>query len=385
MGNSCFMSTGLQCLAHLEPLVAHFLSDRYEEELRPDNSKGTGGRLARSFASLLREIWTRPEQRVHAPAEIHRSLRARAPHLFVDREQQDVQEFLGCMLDGLHEDLNIAKGGRGSPAAVPQRLEEEDAEEYAAACAWVRYLSRDKSCMVDLFQGQLRSCLTCLECNYSSKQFDPFMYMSVPVSHQMRTLGDAIDAFLASETLTGNEQWYCECCKKKVDAQKKIDLWKLPQILVLYLKRFEFTGSRCSKVDVPIDAELSGLDFSPYVSSRQRQEPVFDLRCVANHSGSYGFGHYTASCKDPRDGQWYLYNDERVERLDKSRVISRTAYVLFLKRRGSEGGLAQRQTISDPASWPHVCPSGFPAKAHSRTPAHAALARRPADAQGQAH
>ena len=33
MGNTCFLNTGLQCLAHLEPLVAFFLTGKFKGEL----------------------------------------------------------------------------------------------------------------------------------------------------------------------------------------------------------------------------------------------------------------------------------------------------------------------------------------------------------------
>lgn len=270
------------------------------------------------------------------------------------------------MIDGLHEDLNLAAGLTPISAPVPgfahSDVQSDDEQEHEAACAWRQYLSRDKGCMVDLFQGQLRSCLTCLECNFRSSRFDPFLYMSVQVTRQMRTLEDAITAFLEGETLSGSEQWYCERCKKKVDATKKIDLWKLPQILVLHLKRFEHSLqlSRSSKIDVRIITELKGLDFSPYVSSRQRSPPVYDICSVAHHSGSVGFGHYTASCRDPRDGSWHAFDDESVEPVVSSEdVVGRTAYVLFLVRRSESLGSATgseplRQTISDPRTWPHL-------------------------------
>lgn len=39
----------------------------------------------------------------------------------------------------------------------------------AAALAWMRYLERSKSFLVDLMQGQLRSCLCCLRCGHRSR------------------------------------------------------------------------------------------------------------------------------------------------------------------------------------------------------------------------
>lgn len=352
------MNTGLQCLCHLEPLISYFLQNKHEEEIAEGKSRGTNGRIARCFASLMQQLWLK-EQRVHPPSEMHRALKSTAPHLFQGYQQQDVQEFLAYMIDGLHEDLNLALPRqemrlRPEPSIEElQKLEEENGEEYVAAAAWREYLERDKSCMVDLFQGQLRSRLTCLECQFLSKRFDPFLYMSVPVSRNMKTLEDAISAFLEGETLSGDEKWRCDKCNKRVDAKKQIDIWKVPQILVLHLKRFEFSAQRCSKIDAHLTSPLNDLDFSRFVSSEQRHPPVFDTCCVAHHSGSYGFGHYTASCKDPRDGRWYNFSDEKVEPVSEDRVFTNSAYVIFLVRKGCEG-LMSRQTLSDPSSWPHA-------------------------------
>lgn len=91
--------------------------------------------------------------------------------------QQDSQEFVAFLLDGLHEDLNqITK---------KPYIEEKDAngrpDEIVAKEAWDNHLQRNKSIIVDLFQGQLKSTVTCNVCNKVSIKFDPFMYLSVPI------------------------------------------------------------------------------------------------------------------------------------------------------------------------------------------------------------
>lgn len=37
-----------------------------------------------------------------------------------------------------------------------------------------------------------------------------------------------------------------------MDAIKKIDLWKLPTILLIHLKRFKFTQEGIKKIETPI-------------------------------------------------------------------------------------------------------------------------------------
>lgn len=40
------------------------------------------------------------------------------------------------------------------------------------------------------------------------------------------------------EVLSQENTWYCSKCKRHVQAKKKFDLWKLPEILILHIKRF---------------------------------------------------------------------------------------------------------------------------------------------------
>ena len=52
------------------------------------------------------------------------------------------------------------------------------------------------------------------------------------------TLSQCLDLYTAEEQLGANDAWYCPTCKKPQQAMKKIDIWSLPSILVISLKRF---------------------------------------------------------------------------------------------------------------------------------------------------
>jgi len=245
--------------------------------------------------------------------------------------------------------------------------------------AWLRHLERNMSFMVDLMQGQLRSTLECLQCGHSSRRFDPFLYLSLPVTGRMTQVLDALTKFLEEEMLVKDEQWHCDKCNQKVDAMKKIDLWKLPPVLVLHLKRFEFCSctGEFKKIDTLLSAPLT-LDLTPFCSSVQKEGARFEVACVANHFGGVGMGHYTATCRVPSpksrivengtrsvvdgaaDCEWYHFDDELVDPLmDSSAVIGPQAYVIFLVRGGEKGGgparscILPRQTVSAPEFWPH--------------------------------
>lgn len=43
---------------------------------------------------------------------------------------------------------------------------------------------------------------------------------------------------MTPEELTGDNQWFCEACGVKVDAQKGMALQSLPEVLTIQLKRY---------------------------------------------------------------------------------------------------------------------------------------------------
>ncbi|CAK9117856.1 unnamed protein product [Durusdinium trenchii] len=360
-----------QCLSHIEPFAAFFLSGRYAGEVNEANPMGSKGQLAETFAELQKVLW-QSERPAQNPGEIKRRLAKIAPHLFQGYEQQDVQEFLAFCLDGLHEDLSRISEAPPARTEAEEQADERScigkSEEFAAALAWMRYLERSKSFLVDLMQGQLRSCLCCMQCGHRSRKFEPFMYLSLPVTQEMSTVSDAMREYTKEEVLSGNEQWFCEKCKAKVDTKKKIDLWQLPPVLVIHLKRFEFDvrSGYFRKINTPLACDLT-IDLSGFCSSTQRQGALYSVACVANHSGAYGMGHYTATCRV--GDQWYKFNDERVSRQPPDEpVVGNSAYVLFLVRRSLEDGyysaghnspLLKQQTMNMPELWPHQLSQDF--------------------------
>ncbi len=57
LGNTCFMNSSLQCLAHAVPLLRFFLTGQYATDLNRTNPLGMKGELAQSFAGLSRDLW----------------------------------------------------------------------------------------------------------------------------------------------------------------------------------------------------------------------------------------------------------------------------------------------------------------------------------------
>jgi ubiquitin C-terminal hydrolase len=195
LGNTCFMNSTLQCLAHTDPLRKYFLSGEYEKELNKHNTLGTGGELASQFASLLAEMWgvqlkrrnvlgnagstySSPDSAVY-PRNFKHTLGKHAEQ-FVGYDQHDSQELATYLLDALHEDTNRVTQ---KPYIEKPEQGEDETDEIAAEKAWNLHLQREDSRVLDSFMGQVKSRVQCCEatCSRVSTTFDPFMFLSVPV------------------------------------------------------------------------------------------------------------------------------------------------------------------------------------------------------------
>ena len=126
------------------------------------------------------------------------------------------------------------------------------------------------------------------------------------------TLNDCLDEFRKTETLSENDAWYCGRCREHRLANKTFELWKVPDVLVIHLKRFSQQGRLRDKLDIHVEFPIEGLDLSSRVAvCEQNKTLIYDLFAVDNHYGGLGGGHYTASAKNFIDGNWYEYNGKQ--------------------------------------------------------------------------
>jgi hypothetical protein len=177
------------------------------------------------------------------------------------------------------------------------------------------------------------------------------------------TLEACLDEYTKEDTLE-EETWRCSRCKALRRASTKTKLWKLPDILVIHIKRFQSAGRWRDKVRTRVSFPLEGLRMSRWLYKGEGDGPssggeagddeVYDLYGVINHVGCMSGGHYTAACRSRslnRDGSheglqpcapgvwkvaptWLHFDDEYVEMAHPDDVVAgNSAYVLFYSRR----------------------------------------------------
>ncbi|XP_069499390.1 ubiquitin carboxyl-terminal hydrolase 19 isoform X2 [Ambystoma mexicanum] len=171
------------------------------------------------------------------------------------------------------------------------------------------------------------------------------------------TLEQCLNLFTKPEVLAPEEAWYCPTCKQHREASKQLMLWRLPNVLIIQLKRFSFRSFIWrDKINDMVDFPVRNLDLSKFCIGQKEdhQLPIYDLYAVINHYGGMIGGHYTAYARLPNDKNsqrsdvgWRLFDDSTVTTVEESQVVTRYAYVLFYRRRNSPVERPRRDHVSE--------------------------------------
>lgn len=160
-------------------------------------------------------------------------------------------------------------------------------------------------------------------------KFNTFKKLETPSS--CLSIYNCLQAFTQTETLEKSDSWLCPKCKTKVKAEKKIQLYILPEVLIIHLKRFRVNKQFREKVNSRIKFPHKDLNLNQFIHS-----PIpatFDLFAVCNHHGSISGGHYTANVFSLREERWFECNDSVISESD---LISESAsYVLFYRAKSN--------------------------------------------------
>ncbi|TDH70966.1 hypothetical protein CCR75_004230 [Bremia lactucae] len=195
-----------------------------------------------------------------------------------------------------------------------------------------------------------------LEANHSNKTSDGIEAAIDDETSSMYAvpLAKCMDALMREEAISLEDHWICEHCGVPREGTRLSAIWRLPDLVMVQLKRFEYLDNEHKhKVRALVDFPIQGLNFSKWMGHQDSHSQVYDLYAVANHVGGLAQGHYTAYCRYDRDFPessalfrandenldvqchelWFRFDDDKVSEIAVGDVVTDAAYVLFYKRR----------------------------------------------------
>jgi ubiquitin carboxyl-terminal hydrolase 4/11/15 len=127
-----------------------------------------------------------------------------------------------------------------------------------------------------------------------------------------------------------------------------MDLWRVPDLLMIELKRFENNLYATTKIEAEVTYP-DELDLHERVLGPQNGEPLkYRLYAVSEHFGSLVGGHYRAHAivRGGDDEHWYSFDDSTCAMVNAAEAHNKAAYVLFYERIAE--GTPRRQLLEPP-------------------------------------
>lgn len=246
--------------------------------------------------------------------------------LFDSTAHQDAHELLNFVLNRIGEDIvdEAKSDGRMNDLSVGEQNLVHNVEP------------NGKTMVHRLFEGILTNETRCLTCESVTSRDESFLDLSLDIERNTSVTA-CLRQFSASEMLYARNKFFCDTCSGLQEAEKRMKIKKLPNVLALHLKRFKYEESvqRFVKLGYRV---VFPMQLRLFNTSDDAEDPdkLYELYGIIVHIGiGPHHGHYVAIIKV--DKRWFVFDDETISVIDES-DISRyfgdtpgagSAYVLF--------------------------------------------------------
>jgi len=327
LGNTCFLNSCMQVLSHTYELNDFLNQETYKKKLK----KNYESILLLEWDELRKLLWS--ENCIISPSKfvgtVQKLARIKDRNLFTGFSQNDLPEFLLFVVDCFHNALS-----REVNMTIQGKIENERDKTAVLCLERIKQMySNDYSEIWNIFYGIQVSNLTSVESGNSiSLTPEPYFMLNLPIPENNKepSLIDCFNLYVEGETMDGDNGRINELTGEKEAVQKNLSFWSFPSILVIDIKRFNASNR---KNQVLVTFPLEELNLSEYVIGYNKDNYVYDLYGVCNHSGSVQGGHYTSFVKNA-NGKWYHFNDTSVSEVGvPSQIISPKAYCFFYRKR----------------------------------------------------
>lgn len=252
--------------------------------------------------------------------------------------QQDTQEFLGFLLEELHEECAQAMrsdSSVNSGISTPTERSSSIAESTDQDPGWMEVGHKQKpavtrssgviakeSPVTKIFGGKLRSEWK-VPGNKNSVTLEPYQPLQLDIgSPQVNNIIDALKGLTRPESMQGD---FNSSRGSRVTATKQVFIETLPPVLILHLKRFQYdhttkrTEKIWKKVGYPLDLVMPREVFPPSVRNKLTVHgglPKYQLMGVIYHHGKNASGgHYTVDVRRQDGKEWIRLDDTLIRRV----------------------------------------------------------------------
>jgi ubiquitin C-terminal hydrolase len=337
---------------HVSPLIDYFFNvypKQCQEIKQINKSVETEGKISGAFYGLLKAIDAKGIQRkkliislgsnnylqnkgsfINAVSpEIFQRTVGTYNHLFKNLEANDSKDLILYLLQIMHQELNYYTL-RKPFTGYPNQTDKDNTYQTFVTS----YDLTNRSIISDLFYGTSENTTHCKTCNRIIYNFQKFEFLSFGMykyNQKEFNLYNGFEDYSKEDVLQGDNQYYCNNCRKLCDADIRTQIY-IPQRNLLINLDF---GK--NKIYMPKTINYDEqIDITRFISNQDEKikGARYQILGVCSHYGDSGsYGHYIAYCRNKKNKTWYKFNDSMVSTCTKEEIkYGGNPYLLLYER-----------------------------------------------------
>ena len=342
LGATCYLNSILQCIVNIPAIKSLAFKDKVKD--KDDDI------VCKNFDSWVLAHYSKESTRTEHGQALLNFIRSFIQYYETfGSGMQDQHEYLMLLFKIIHDSRNTKClfTIQGKVTNAFQELQARALDNLRQDGMWISTDSlRDPaghleskrgyySVIFDSFTGQfhLKTQCTNPDCNYISHVFEIFRSWEIDISDS-KNLNECISKAVAPIKLEESEVYECDKCKIKTRCLRQMQLWRLPKVLIITLKRFQsrYENGLCvisksnEHISIPYELDLKEcMSFTENAGGKTS----YELKSIAHHIGSDKGGHcfsFVKSCDD----RWFCIDDENIKTINADQPMGgSTPYLLF--------------------------------------------------------
>ena len=329
VGATCYMNATLQCLAHVKNLTNYLLKPEKIQKIQKNILRN---KLTSAYLNVLINLWQNVNIVHYAPNYFKQVISEMNP-LFKGIQANDSKDLILFLLETMHNELNksINPNFKQNNELVNQFDFNESLKSFRKF-----FMNNYRSVISNLFYGLFNSIMICKKCKIITHNIQCYNILIFPLEEVRKykkkaqnvvNIEECFEYYQKQETMTGQNQIYCNNCKSMSDSINYSQLIASPYNLIINLNR-----GKGLQFNIKINFE-EYLDINNFLHLKDKKDiPTFyELIGIVTHFGPSSMsGHFIAFCKSFVDGKWYKYNDAIVSTSSFNEVKNTgVPYILF--------------------------------------------------------
>lgn len=310
LGNTCYLNSTLQIMSHI-PELNNYLNKYNPEKYNNIIDK----HLVIEWIELYNLMWSKdciisPKRFLFFLREL--SLKKNA--LFSGNDQNDAVEYFYFVIDCFHNSLNNTDNLKLTKTKYKNINE-----------AISLYEKTNSSIIHTLFSSFIINNYINEETHaeeFNKIETNFTIELIIPNINENISIEQCIEFTFKTESMP--DLWLDDKTNTRKKLKKNTKICYLPQILVLHLKRWDYTLRKNNK----LITYQSNIDMFPFTMYNNAESCNYELFGIINHQGSVMGGHYYAYIKN--NNQWLMFNDMTVSKV--SNIMSSDNYCFFYRK-----------------------------------------------------